>query len=150
MKPSYFAIVDSMKSHRQLYEFLDGCKLGVISTVNDDGTPAAAVVGFGQTEDLQILIGTDNSSRKYKNILRNPAIAFTVGGETPETIQLQGSARELSPDELHIVKDNYWRKNPHAEVHHKNPGERYFVITPAWLRYTDLRPTPWDITELTF
>jgi general stress protein 26 len=137
-----------MKSREQIYEFMNGYTLGVISTISGDGAPSAAIVGFGQTKDLEILIGTNNSSRKYKNMLSNPKVAFTIGGKTAETIQLEGTARELLPEELHIIKENYWLKNPHAEVHHTNPSERYFMITPTWLRYTDLRVNPWDITEL--
>lgn len=124
--------------------------LGVISTVSEDKMPHAAIVGFGQTEGLEILFGTDNSSRKYKNLRDNPHVAFVIGGETAETIQLEGIARELNLDELDIVRQNYWQKNPHAEGHHKNPGERYFIVTPTWIRYTDLRADPWDITELKF
>lgn len=139
-----------MKSREQIYEFLNSYNLGVVSTIDEAGLPNAAIVGFGQTKDLQILIGTDNSTRKYKNLQSNPHVAFTVGGETAETIQYEGTARELSPEELHIVRENYWQKNPHAEAHSKNPGERYFIITPTWIRYTDLRVDPWDVTELRF
>jgi uncharacterized protein YhbP (UPF0306 family) len=137
-----------MKSHEEIYDFMNSYKLCVISTINEDGLPNAAIVGFGQTKDLQILFGTDNSSRKYRNLKLNSQVAFTIGGETSETIQLEGRARELSPDELDIVSKNYWQKNPHAEIHHKNPGERYFIVEPNWIRYTDLRQDPWDITEI--
>ena len=75
-----------------------------------------------------MLIGTDNSTCKYKNLRINPHIAFVIGGETAETIQLEGTAREPKPEELDIVSQNYWQKNPHAEVHHTNPGERYFIV----------------------
>ncbi len=139
-----------MKNREDIYEFMNSYTLGVVSTINDDDSPSAAIVGFGQTKDLHILIGTDNSSRKYKNMKLRPKVAFTLGGNTDETIQINGSARELLPEELHIIKENYWLKNPHAEVHSANPGERYFIITPTWLRYTDLRVKPWDITELQF
>jgi len=94
------------------------------------------------------LFGTDNSSLKYKNLQADPHVAFVIGGETNETVQIEGTARELKPEELVLVSENYWQKNPHAEVHHKNTGERYFIITPTWIRYTDLRVEPWDITEL--
>lgn len=139
-----------MKSSEQLYDFMNSYTLGVISTVSADGLPHSAIVGFGQTKDLEILIGTDNSSRKYQNLKADPHAAFVLGGETSETIQLEGIARELETEELDIVRRNYWQKNPHAEVHHSNPGERYFVITPTWIRYTDLSVSPWDITEMRF
>ncbi len=139
-----------MKSREQLYEFMNSCTLGVISTVSEDKLPHSAIVGFGQTKDLKVLFGTDNSSLKYKNLQSDPHVAFVIGGENAETIQLEGIARELKPEELDVVRQNYWQKNPRAEVHHKNVGERYFIITPTWIRYTDLRVEPWDITELKF
>lgn len=137
-----------MKNREEIYDFMNSYLHGVISTLNKDGLPNSAIVGFGQTKDLCILIGTDNTSRKYTNMQRDAHVAFTIGGTTAETIQLEGNARELKPEELQLVSDNYWRKNPHAKVHHKNPGERYFIITPTWIRYTDLRVDPWSITEI--
>jgi general stress protein 26 len=139
-----------MKTTEELYDFMASYGIGIVSTVGSDGLPSGAIVGFGQTKELQILFGTSNTSQKYKNISANPHVAFTLGGNTPETIQLKGVARELSSDELDIVRQNYWAKNPHAEAHHQDPNERYFIITPTWLRYTNLRATPWDITEITF
>ncbi len=138
-----------MKSMHQLYEFLDGYKLGVVSTVNKQGLPNAAIVGFGQTDKLEILFGTDNTSRKYKNLTENQHVAFTIGGETAETIQYEGIARELAKKELDIVRNNYWQKNPYAEKNNKLT-ERYFIVTPTFIRYTDLRVEPWDITEIKF
>lgn len=139
-----------MKTKEQIYDFLAGYTTGVVATISEQGLPNAAIVGFGQTKDLELLIGTNNSTRKYKNLLANPHVAFTVGGETAETVQFEGIARELGPDELQLVRDNYWQKNPHAEVHHQNPGERHFIITPTWIRYTNLESESWDITVLDF
>lgn len=137
-----------MKTREQLYEFMDSYSLGVVSTVSEDKRPHSAIVGFGQTKDLEILFGTDNSSAKYRNLQAYAHVAFVIGGKTGETIQLEGIARELDSEELELVRNCYWQKNPSAEVHHKNPGERYFIIKPTWLRYTDLRVVPWDITEI--
>ncbi len=139
-----------MKTKGQIYDFLNSYQLGVLSTINDEGLPNAVIVGFGQTKDLEILFGTDNTSRKYKNLSSNPNAAFVIGGETPETIQYEGVARELSNSELDLIRDNYWVKNPRAEKQHQNPNQRYFIITPTWIRYTDIRSKPWDITELKF
>ncbi|HVX23982.1 MAG TPA: pyridoxamine 5'-phosphate oxidase family protein [Candidatus Saccharimonadales bacterium] len=137
-----------MKSVEEIYDFMNSYTLGVISTINKDGLPSSAIVGFGQMKDLAILFGTDNASRKYANLKQNPHVAFTIGGETAETVQVEGRARELDSEELHLVRDNYWQKNPHAKVHHQNPSERYFMITPSWIRYTDLRVDPWSVTEI--
>ena len=131
-----------MKSAEQINDFLNHYKLAVVSTVNEKGLPNAAIVGFGQTKNQELLFGTDNTSRKYKNLSKNQNVAFTFGGETPETIQYEGLARELSESELDLVRKNYWQKNPYAEKQHNNPAYRYFIVTPTLVRYTDLRTNP--------
>lgn len=139
-----------MKTTEELYEFLNSYQLAVVSTVNPEGLPSAAIIGFGQTKELELIFGTDNTTRKYKNLSHDKHVAFAIGGETPETIQYEGIARELDQSELDIVRDNYWNKNPHAAARSKIPTQRYFIVKPTWLRYTDIRTTPWDITERTF
>jgi uncharacterized protein YhbP (UPF0306 family) len=140
----------SMKTKEQIYDFLASYQTGVLATISESGLPSAAIVGFGLTKELELLIGTNVSTRKYKNLRANPHVAFAVGGETAETVQFEGIARELGPDELQLVRDNYWQKNPHAEVYHQNPGERNFILTPTWIRYTNLETEPWDVTVLEF
>lgn len=134
-----------MKTAEELYDFLNATPLMVISTINADGTPEAAVVGFGQTKDLQILIGTNKTTRKYQNLMRDPHVALVIGWDKGQTVQMQGEARELGEHELDIVRDNYWVKNPHAQKHAANPDERNFIITPTWIRFTDVTTQPWDI-----
>jgi hypothetical protein len=60
-----------MEANIYFYNFLNSHKLAVISTVNEDTMPESAVVGFGQTKALELVIGTDNSFRKYKNLIKN-------------------------------------------------------------------------------
>jgi hypothetical protein len=52
-----------MKTHQDLYEFMHRYTLGVISTVDEDKAPHSAIVGFGQTKDLEILIGRTTGKR---------------------------------------------------------------------------------------
>ena len=139
-----------MKTKEDIYEFMDKSVLGVISTIKEDGTPESAVVGFGQTKDLVIIFGTDNTSRKYANIKRTPNVSDVIGWENGETLQYEGTARELKDSEIDLVKESYWKKNPKAEKHQLIPSERYFLVEPLWIRHTDLKMQPWDITVLNF
>lgn len=139
-----------MDNKSLILDFINKQKLTVISTVNKNGKPQAAVVGFGQTDRLEIIFGTNNASRKYQNILDNPAVALVIGWEDTRTVQFEGIARELTPDELQLVRDNYWDKSPEAEKHHTIEGQRYFIVKPTWIRYTDLAKDPWAIIELEF
>jgi pyridoxine/pyridoxamine 5'-phosphate oxidase len=132
------------------YNFLNNHTLAVISSIYEQGTPQAAVVGFVQTKELELIIGTDNSSRKYKNLQTNPKVALVIGWDNGETIQYEGSVRELSPEEIGLVRGTYWAKSPHTERNNENPGERYFIVSPSWIRYTDLKAKPWIVKELKF
>jgi general stress protein 26 len=133
-----------------IYNFIANHKLAVISTQSADSKPQSAVIGFGQTKNLEIIFGTDSSSRKYNNILNNPAVSLVIGWDDNKTVQLEGNAQELSENDLELIRQNYWNKSPDAESYHKNPGQRYFVVKPMWVRYTDLDKEPWEIIALEF
>jgi general stress protein 26 len=139
-----------MEANIYFYNFLNSHKLAVISTVNEDTMPESAVVGFGQTKALELVIGTDNSFRKYKNLKSNQKVSLVIGWDDGETIQFEGTARELQSDEIDMVKNTYWIKSPQAEAQYKNPGQRYFLISPHWIRHTDLKTKPWTIREATY
>ncbi len=133
-----------------LLDFIKQQPLATISTISGDMKPQAAVIGFGQTENLEIIFGTDSSSRKYKSLKTNPSVALVIGWVGSKTVQYEGIASELTSNDLHLVRENYWSKNPDAEKHHKNEGERYFIVKPNWIRYTDLSKEPWEIIALEF
>ncbi len=145
-----FCYDEIMNSKEQLYNFLNAHEIAVISTIHINGTPESAVIGFGQTPELEIIFGTDNSSRKYKNLKANAHVAIVIGWDNRETVQYEGVARELTDKELPIIEDNYWHKTPQAKKHHQNPNERYFLVSPQWLQYTNLNVYPWDTVEMRF
>lgn len=129
---------------------MDSHKLCVISTIHTDGGPEAAVIGFGQTEKLEVIFGTNNTSRKYQNLTQNNHVAIVIGWENGETMQYEGVARELREDEIRIVEEHYLKKSPESTKHRDNPQNRYFIVTPTWIRLTDLKMNPWKITEHRF
>jgi pyridoxine/pyridoxamine 5'-phosphate oxidase len=133
-----------------LLDFIKQQKLATISTVDNNGKPEAAVIGFGQTNSLELIFGTDNSSRKYANIKKNNSVALVIGWDEGKTVQFEGLAIELSEKDLPLINDSYWSKSPNAEKYHANEGQRYFKVSPTWIRYTDLNKEPWDIIELKF
>lgn len=76
--------------------------LGVVSTMGGYGQPQAASLYFIFDSALNIYFITRESSRKYKNIKRNPRVAFVVSSENPpQTVQLEGEAQEVTdPHEM--------------------------------------------------
>ncbi len=133
-----------MEQKATVLRYLQIKKLGVLSSVNEKGMPEAALVGFGETPQLHLVFGTYSNSRKYKNILANPHVAFTVGDESKITVQLEGKAYELSEKELNEYTSPFFKKNPAANA---NPKEKYFKIVPTWIRYSNYNTK--EIFEMT-
>lgn len=142
--------VSSMEDKEKVLDFIKGEKLGVVATKSAKGEVQSAVMGFGETDKFEIFFGTDVSSRKYKNLQTNPDVAFVIGWDEGVTVQYEGVARELSDGEEKIYKEMYYEKTPSAKKYDGEPGERYFLVSPKWVRYTDLKKEPWEIIELEF
>jgi len=139
-----------MDEESLVLEFIKQQKLAVVSTINKNGKPQAAVVGFGQTDKFELIFGTDNTSRKYSNLQNNPNVAVVIGWDNNITVQLEGVAKELRPEGLDLIRDNYWSKVPSAKKYDTNRSQRYFIIKPTWIRYCDLNQKFWEIITLNF
>lgn len=132
-----------------IYNFLKNHEICVLSTVNG-GIPQAAVVEFGETPDLEIIFDTFTTSRKYKNLERNPIVAVVIGWDKNITVQYEGKALELEGGELEKCKAIYFAKNPRAKKWENKKNNVYFKIIPVWARYSDLNTDPWEIHEVMF
>ena len=109
----------------------------VIATVGENNMPEAAFIGFGHTDDLVGIFGTSNTSRKYKNIQKNPKVALVIGGwDKPITIQYEGKAVELSGEEKEKFTEIYLAKIPQVRKFRELPDQRFFKIIPTWIRCT--------------
>lgn len=125
-----------IKSHT--LAFISKQHLAVVATVNESGLPEAALVGIGHTNDFEIIFGTTHSTRKYKNISRNPNVAMVIGWDKDQTVQLEGVASELdmnNPTDRNLVELYYWGKNPSARHYADNAERVYIKVSAYWVRY---------------
>lgn len=136
------------KVRKLVLDFIKRHKLAVISTASNDGKPEAAVLEFGETEDLELIFDTLVTSRKYRNLQSNANVAFVIGWDEEITVQYEGRAHELARKELERYAEYYFAKNPKARKWKDNPDIRYFRVTPIWIRYSNLGIKPWEIHEL--
>jgi general stress protein 26 len=128
----------------ELIAYITARQFMVISTFGEE-YPESACVEFGN-DGLTIVFDTNNSSRKYQNILKNPKVSLVIGWENEGTVQYEGSAILLKDgDELEQLKQAYFQKNPEAQKWETTEGNVYFKVEPVWIRYTDLNVNPWDI-----
>lgn len=134
----------------EVYRFMDGERLGVLSTARKDGRPEAALMGFAVTPELEIVFDTVRSSRKYPILKENPRVAWVVGCTTEITVQYEGEATELEGEELAKYKKVYFEKFPDGPARENWPGITYFVVRPKWVRYCDYNPGQRRIEEREF
>jgi PPOX class probable F420-dependent enzyme len=133
----------------EIYAFLRGHRLAVITTVSPEGSPQAAVIGIAVTEALDIVFDTLSTSRKYANLRADPRVALVIGWQAEQTVQVEGVAEVLSGDALDACKQVYFTAFPDGRERERWPDIAYVRVRPRWLRYSDFSPTPPKIEELT-
>lgn len=129
----------NLETVKQFLEGFDDC---VIATVSADGMPEAATVGFSHDEHMCIVVGTNGNTRKAVNLETNQSIALVVGFSGTKTLQYEGIAQQLSQKELGKRLEQHFEKIPSARRFSQDKDQRYYLITPTWLRFTDYTQTP--------
>jgi general stress protein 26 len=132
----------------EMYAFLRGHRLAVISTVNA-ASPQASLIGIAVTESLDIIFDTVSTSRKYANLRADPRVALVIGWEAEQTVQFEGIAELLSGKALEACKPDYFAAWPDGRERERWPDIAYVRVRPRWLRYSDFSQTPPKTEELT-
>lgn len=127
---------------KEIDELMNASKTCVMATITPEGKPEAATVGFSHNEKYELLVGTSNQSRKYQNLLANPEVAIVVGFEKPLTVQYEGTARQVPADELEKRMEKHFEKVPGAKFYAYADDQVWFVLTPKWMRFTDIDAEP--------
>jgi uncharacterized pyridoxamine 5'-phosphate oxidase family protein len=136
---------------KEVFDFLDSQMLGEVATLDQSGQPQVATVAFSQTDDLKIIIGTDENSRKSQNIENDSRVAFVATDPAQRyTVQLDGKAKRLTTQEFDEYAEAHFEKLPASAPFRDVKGQCYFLITPHWLRFSDCNSYPWVLTEFTF
>ena len=84
-----------MQKYADIANYIDAISLGVLGTIDDDGTPHGAVV-YVCTDEKQSIVYfvTKTGTRKYKNLVARPAVSLTMlDGEDNSTLQAKDQAR---------------------------------------------------------
>jgi len=139
-----------MITRADLDHLLGHASLMTISTVASSGRPQAAVVNFATTPELEIILCTRTTSRKYANLARDPHAALVIGWDDRITAQCEGLAEMPAGAELDRCKQMYLAKHPQAKLWIDEPTAVFVKVRPTWIRYSDLNHHPWEIKEFTF
>jgi pyridoxine/pyridoxamine 5'-phosphate oxidase len=137
-------------NHSDICSFIGRSKLAVLSTIADNGSPQAALVGIAVTAGLEIIFDTVKTSRKYPNLIARHQCSLVIGWAGEQTAQYEGEATELSGTELKRCQEVYFQAWPDCLAHLSWPGIVYFMVRPKWIRYSDFDQRPPLIQEFTF
>lgn len=135
----------------QLLRFLREHRLAVQASVADTGGVQAAVVGIAVSDTFEAVFDTLDSTRKAKNLARDPRIALVIGGildGEEQSVQYEGVADRPTGAELESLQELYFRAFPDGRDRLSWPGITYIRVKPQWLRYSDYRTDPPIIVEL--
>ncbi len=136
---------------KRILDVLQSQHLCTISTVNQEDKSESALIGFAEMPNLSLIFGTASTSRKYHNLRQNTSVALVfnlINGQQKLSIQYEGTAEQLTGDELVKLKEIFFAKNPQAKSYDLDPHQVFFKVTPIWIRYSDYSVNPHEIFEL--
>lgn len=118
-----------------IFAFMAERFLCVISTVDENAKPEAAFVAYTASENLQIMIGTSNKSRKYQNLLQNKSVALVIADQIGE-VQYEGEVEILtSADYEALLTAGQFQKLAGYDKYRNDPEQAYLKLTPTWIRF---------------
>lgn len=133
-------------THTEIVELLRHHQLAVISSLAEDGAPQAAVVGVAVSEQLEIVLDTLTSTRKFHNIVRDGRVALVIG-KAELTIQIEGRADVPGGDDLERLQEVYFATFPDGRDRVAWPDITWLRVRPTWIRVADYAASPPMITE---
>lgn len=134
----------------ELLAFIRSHRYAVQSSVSESARAQSAVVGIAVSDAFEIVFDTVDSSRKWQNLRRNPAIAFVVGGTSDgdeRTLQYEGVADLPDGGELDAVRELYFSRFPEGRARLSWPGCIHIRVRPSWMRYSNYNVNPPEILE---
>lgn len=144
--------MDIQEAKKRITDFMRENTLTIIATVDlENNKPESAVIAFAETENFEIIFGTSNTTRKYKNLQKNPHVSFVIGWDSEMgTVQYEGIAQELSRGESVPYSSILIAKNPRSEKFFHREDQRYFLVKPIWIRILDMTKNPDETFEIKF
>jgi nitroimidazol reductase NimA-like FMN-containing flavoprotein (pyridoxamine 5'-phosphate oxidase superfamily) len=126
--------MDTIKT--KIADYLAGHPYLRLATVTSEGSPQVHTVGY-VSEGAVVYFVTDKKSRKAENIMKNPAVAYTVDENYEDVmviqgIQMEGKASVISAAaEAERLFGLMARKFPGIEAMPPNPDMVFFKIEPT-------------------
>ena len=131
-----------MNIRKEILEYLNGQRVGVLALEMLDGSPHGSTVHFAYSEEpLVFFFETNRKYRKSEPLFGKPATraSLVIGSseEDMKTLQMDGEARLIREEEHDVFWEVYFRKYPEKAKKAKDSEVVFFSFTPAWWRFTD-------------
>ncbi len=136
--------------NQTVQDFLKNHNLAVLATASSDAVPEASVVGISVVDNMRILFGTFNTSRKWQNLQKNSRVSLVIGWEHGKTVQYQGVAEELKESEKSEALKIHFANVPSFAKFVSDKEAVLYRVKPESVKYSDLSQDPADIITLTF
>jgi PPOX class probable F420-dependent enzyme len=123
-------------------DFLREDRVGVVGTVNADGSPQLTTMWYLLADDGTLILTTLSRNQKVKNLRRDPRMTFCVGDKT-RSVSLSGPVT-ISEDQA-VVRQDLERL---VERYVKDEGVRPRVVA-SWIQqsHVALHFKPERVTE---
>lgn len=122
-------------------------RLAVVSTLGGDGAPQSAVVGCAVSDDLEIVFDTQETTRKARNLRRDPRVSVVIGWDREATAQIDGLADFPAGAELDRIRACYFQAYPDGRDRLAWPGITHVRVRPRWIRWSDFNQQPPLVVE---
>lgn len=140
-----------MRDEKQLVlDFMKSHTLAVLATASSSAIPEASAVGISVMDNMQILFGTFNTSRKWENLQKNARVSLVIGWEHGKTIQYEGVAEELMETEKAEALKIHFANVPSFAKYVSDNQAILYRVKPESVKYSDHSQDPADVINLTF
>ena len=127
--------------------FLCEDRVGVVGTLNEDGSPHLTTMWYLLADDDTLIMTTLRANQKVRNLRRDPRSTFCVGDKT-RSVSLSGHVtisedqavvrQDLERQVERYVKDEgiraqvvaTWLQQPHVALHFKPEKVTEFSVSP--------------------
>lgn len=129
--------------------FIAGQTLAVVSTLGPEGEPQAAVVGVAVSDRIELIFDSVDTSRKVRNLRRDPRVAMVIGGtmQDERSVQVDGVADEPGGAEGNRIRAAYFARWPDGRERLAWAGITHVRVIPLWVRWSDYTVVPPVIIE---
>jgi nitroimidazol reductase NimA-like FMN-containing flavoprotein (pyridoxamine 5'-phosphate oxidase superfamily) len=139
-----------MVTHKEAFTFLNGHKLGVLSTVSENGAAWGAAIYFVVDDTLNFYFFTHIKSKKYNNITKHPQAGLTIADDAEQTtVQVSGKVTEVQTgDELDMAYSKLVHVHPPGQLSWVPPVSKdldtkpivLLKLTPEKLLFSVFKP----------